>query len=128
MTFTPIFGHRRSGRKSIDQVPKNVAQFRAVWQSKKRAKTFDRKVRVGDWEGDLIGGEDNCQTIVSLVDRKSRLTLLHKVSGKTEQEVSAALIFRLQEDEGCVKTITFDVPVHRSWATLGHGQSLSRGE
>ena len=79
-----------------------------MWQSKKRAKTFDRKVRVGDWEGDLIGGKDNCQTIVSLVDRKSRLTLLHKVSGKTEQEVSAALIFRLQEDEGCVKTITFD--------------------
>ena len=30
------------------------------------------------------------------------------MSGKTEQEVSAALIFRLREVEGCVKTITFD--------------------
>ena len=43
-----------------------------------------------------------------MVDRKSRLTLLHKVSGKTKQEVSAALVSRVQEVEGCVKTITFD--------------------
>ena len=73
-----------------------------------RPKIVDRKVRVGDWEGDLIVGKGNRQAIVSLVDRKSRLTLLHKVSGKTEQEVSAALISRLQEVAGCVKTITFD--------------------
>ena len=73
-----------------------------------RPKIVDRKVRVGDWEGDLIVGKGNQQAIVSLVDRKSRLTLLHKVSGKTEQEVSAALIYRLEEVAGCVKTITFD--------------------
>ena len=73
-----------------------------------RPTIVDRKVRVGEWEGDLIVGKGNRQAIVSLVDRKSRLTLLHKISGKAEQEVSAALISRLQEVAGCVKTIAFD--------------------
>ena len=73
-----------------------------------RPKIVDRKVRVGDWEGDLIMGKGNQQAIVSLVERKSRLTLLYKVSAKTEQEVSTALISRLQEVAGCIKTITFD--------------------
>ena len=75
---------------------------------KERPRIVDRKARVGDWEGDLIVGTENCQAIVSLVDRKSRLTLLHKVCGKTKQKVSVALISRLQEVAGYVKTITFD--------------------
>lgn len=73
-----------------------------------RPAIVDRKTRMGDWEGDLIMGRGNRQAIVSLVERKSRLTFLHKVTGKTEQEVSTALIDRLQEVAGCVKTITFD--------------------
>lgn len=73
-----------------------------------RPAIVDQKIRVGDWEGDLIVGKNNHQAIVSLVDRKSRLAFLHKVSGKTEAEVTAAIIERLGSVKGCVRTLTFD--------------------
>ena len=52
-----------------------------------RPAIVDRKARVGDWEGDLIIGKGHKQAIVSIVDRRSRFTLLYKVQNKTEAQV-----------------------------------------
>ena len=108
VTFISISGHRRSARRSMAEVPANAAESPNRVGIEERPTIVDRKVRVGDWAGDLNVGKGSRQAIVSLVDRKSRLTLLHKVIGKTKQEVSSALISRLQEVKGCDKTITFD--------------------
>ena len=47
-----------------------------------RAAIVEKKVRLGDWELDLIIGTEQSGAIVSMVDRVSKLTKLIKVSKK----------------------------------------------
>lgn len=43
--------------------------------------------RLGDWEADTMTGKRHQQAILTLTERKSRFTLLGKVSGRTAQAV-----------------------------------------
>src|SRR5205085_1381641 len=81
-----------ANRKSIDQRPTMVAN----------------KERVGDWEVDTIIGKNHQQAIVSVVERKSKLTRLAKVERKTEAAVQAAVIQLLKPVAAWVHTITSD--------------------
>jgi len=47
--------------------------------------------RVGDWELDTIIGKGHKQAIVSLTERKSRLTLIAKVKHKSAKLVSQSV-------------------------------------
>jgi transposase, IS30 family len=67
----------------------------------------DRK-RVGDWEIDTIIGKNRKQAIVSIVERKSKLTLLKKVTAKTAEQVTQAIISVLLPICNSVLTITGD--------------------
>jgi len=78
------------GRRSIDERPKIV----------------DAKRRLGDWEADTIVGRNHRQAIVSLVERKSKLTRLVKVERNTADAVGRALTAQLRPLQ--VKTITSD--------------------
>jgi IS30 family transposase len=73
-----------------------------------RPKIVESKVRVGDLEADLIMGADHKGAILSLVDRHSKYTKLHILSGKTKLEVTAAIIKVLRRSKHCLKTITYD--------------------
>ena len=53
----------------------------------KRPKIVERKMRMGDWEGDTIIGAKQQGVILSLVDRKSKFTLLAKMEGKYASQV-----------------------------------------
>jgi len=85
---------RIPGRISIDQRPAVV----------------DKRSRVGDWELDTIIGKGHKQAIVSLTERKSRLTLIAKVKQKSAELVSqsvqrllvpiASKVFTLTSDNG----------------------------
>ncbi len=77
-------------RVLIDQRPQVVAQ----------------KARLGDWEADTIIGLCHQQAIVSLVERKSKLTRLAKVARNTAESVANAMTTQLESLE--VKTITSD--------------------
>jgi IS30 family transposase len=79
-------------RKSIDERPDVVA----------------KRERIGDWEADTIIGKNHHQAIVSLVERKSLLTRLEKVSRKTDQAVKRACIKALKPLADVVHTITSD--------------------
>ena len=68
----------------------------------------EKKVRLGDWELDLIIGTEQSEAIVSMVDRTSKLTKLIKVANKTAQEVKKALIERLGPVKKFVLTLTSD--------------------
>lgn len=65
------------------------------------------RVRIADWEGDLILGANQQGAVLTLIERKSRFTLLRALSGKYAQPVSDATIALLNWDER-VATITFD--------------------
>ncbi len=52
-----------------------------------RPKIVESKSRIGDWEGDTIIGAKQQGVILSLVDRKSKFTLLAKMEGKYTGQV-----------------------------------------
>ena len=63
-------------RKSIDERPVSVEQ----------------RLRLGDWEGDLIIGKNHQGAALTLIERKSRFTLIRKVDGKQALPVANAII------------------------------------
>jgi IS30 family transposase len=73
-----------------------------------RPAIVDTRSRLGDWELDTIIGKGHKQAIVSLTERKSRLTLIHKVERKTADNVSRAIIRLLKPLAHRVHTMTSD--------------------
>ena len=73
-----------------------------------RPAVVDARSRFGDWELDTIIGKGHQQVIVSLTERKSRYTLIHKVKRKTAADVSKAIIRLLLPLNNHVKTLTSD--------------------
>jgi IS30 family transposase len=70
-----------------------------------RPAIVETRTRLGDWEGDTVHGQN--ATLVTLVDRKSRFTLVKRVFSKTKTEVAAAMIELLQQVH-TVLTVTLD--------------------
>lgn len=79
-------------RKSIDERPEVVA----------------KRERIGDWEADTIIGKNHQQAIVSLVERKSLLTRLEKVTRKTDEADKRAALRQLLPLADKVHTMTSD--------------------
>ncbi len=63
------------------------------------------RARIGDWEGDTVYGQD--AHLVTLVDRKSRFTLIGKVDTKQSEAVADSMI-SLLDRVSTVHTITLD--------------------
>ena len=57
-----------------------------------RPKIVERKTRIGDWEGDTVVGKNHLGALVTLVDRKSKLTLIGKVNRYTADAVEKTII------------------------------------
>jgi IS30 family transposase len=73
-----------------------------------RPAVVDAKRRVGDWEADTIIGKGRQAALVSLVERKSKLTLLGRVARHTAQEVAQVTVTLLAPVAARVQTITAD--------------------
>jgi IS30 family transposase len=58
----------------------------------KRPNIVERKIRIGDWEGDTVVGRNHQGALVTLVDRKSKLTLIGKVNRYTAEAVEKTII------------------------------------
>lgn len=57
-----------------------------------RPAIVDQRLRLGDWEVDLLLGKDQQGAMVTLTERKSRFTLLRHVCGKQSAQVAQAVI------------------------------------
>lgn len=57
-----------------------------------RPEIVERKIRIGDWEGDTVVGKNHQGALVTLVDRKSKLTLIGKVNRYTAKAVEKTII------------------------------------
>ena len=80
------------GRVSIDERPVVV----------------ERRERVGDWEADTIVGKPGKAVIVSLVERRSRLTRLVKAACRKAADVETAMVRALTPLVDRVRTVTCD--------------------
>lgn len=76
--------HRRSGDRSFTNIVNGISIH-------ERSKNIDNRKSVGHWEGDLVSGSRNTH-IATLVDRKSRFTIILKLAGKDAESVHTALL------------------------------------
>jgi transposase, IS30 family len=84
-----------------------------------RPRVVDAKQRLGDWEADTIIGGHHRGAIVSLVERKSKLTRLGRVERNTADDVRRVLTAQLALL--VVKTITSD-----NGREFAHHQRIAR--
>lgn len=73
-----------------------------------RPAIVETRNRYGDWELDTVIGKNHQQALVTLVERKSRLTLIAKVIRKTAVNVSEAIVDLLSTLKPWVHTLTAD--------------------
>jgi IS30 family transposase len=66
------------------------------------------RTRIGDWEVDTLLGKRHRHAIVTLTERKSRLSLLAKVNQRTADQVGDAVIELLQPVADRLHTLTAD--------------------
>ena len=73
-----------------------------------RPAIVDAKSRLGDWEGDTVIGAAHQGVLVTLAERKSRYSLVKRVSSKHAQPVGNAVIELLRPHRKYCHTLTFD--------------------
>ena len=93
---------RRYGMKRFD----TRGQIKNRVSIDKRPKIVDKKIRIGDWEGDLIMGKNHKGALVTLVDRCSKKTRIVKVESKRSEAVFHAISKVLKRE--IVHTMTLD--------------------
>jgi IS30 family transposase len=74
-----------------------------------RPEVIEQRLRLGDFEGDTVLGPPGTGGLATLVDRKSRYTIIVKIQSKQADHVHEKLKGRLKElDEERRQSITFD--------------------
>lgn len=98
--------HRKyQSRKGIYELRGKIPRARPIH---KRPAIVETKERIGDFEADTIIGKDHEQSIVTLVDRHSKFTLMRKAPTKEAYEVTQAILSLMEPLRGIVQTITSD--------------------
>lgn len=91
-----LYKHLRIARKRRYRKRPNGRTSRGIIKNRvgieKRPGIVDQKKRFGDWEADTIIGKHHQGVLVSLVDRKSKLTLVGKIQRRTAAAVQETII------------------------------------
>ena len=91
-----MYKHLRIGGTKQRRKRRNSRDMRGMIKNRvgieARPAIVERKIRIGDWEGDMVVGKNHQGTLVTLVDRKSKLTLIGKVDHYTTEAVEQAII------------------------------------
>jgi len=73
-----------------------------------RPAVVDTKDRIGDWEIDTITGKNSKGYLITVVERRSKLTLIKRVPDKQSDEAAKAIIKLLRPYKDSILTITAD--------------------
>jgi IS30 family transposase len=92
--------------RSNDYMPRGTLIDRVMID--KRPQIVEKKSRIGDLEIDTVVGKNHKGFLVTVVDRKSKFTLIKNVPTKEAKVVTQALIEMLQPIKAVTKTITSD--------------------
>jgi len=106
-----LYKHLRHKNKKY-HYRNHIYQKRGIIKDRKmidtRPKIVEKKRRIGDLEIDTVIGKEHIGALVTVVDRKSKFTLIKKVPSKHAQIVTMALIEMLEPIKPILKTITSD--------------------
>lgn len=92
---------RYGGTRRINNIRNRVS-------IEERPGIVDSKQRYGDWEVDTVIGRQGGAVLVTLVERKSKLSLMGLTTNKTAHAVKDMLIRLLSSLSTCVYTLTYD--------------------
>ena len=91
-----LYKHLRIGGTKQRRKRRNSRDMRGTIKNRvgieERPAIVERKIRIGDWEGDTVVGKNHQGALVTLVDRKSKLTLIGKVDRYTAEAVEKTII------------------------------------
>ena len=91
-----LYKHLRIGGTKQRRKRRNSRDMRGTIKNRvgieKRPPIVERKIRIGDWEGDTVVGKNHQGALVTLVDRKSKLTLIGRVDRYTAEAVEQTII------------------------------------
>jgi IS30 family transposase len=97
---------RRRGKRPCRR---KTAPRCAAARIQNRPEVIEQRLRLGDFEGDTVLGPPGTGGLATLVDRKSRLTIIVKIQSKDADHVHERIKQRLKElDEEHRHSITFD--------------------
>lgn len=105
--YTHLRQSHKKRRKRYGK-PDARGQIRDRVSIEQRPAVVETKSRLGDWEIDLVVGRKQHGALVTLVERRSRYTVIGKVATKQADEVAAETIDRLQPYQAHTHTITAD--------------------
>jgi IS30 family transposase len=92
---------RQGGKDRRGKIPNRVS-------IEQRPEIVELRERIGDWEADTMIGAGQKGAIVTLVERKSRFTMMDKVERRTADATEEAIVRMLLPHILQVRTITFD--------------------
>jgi transposase, IS30 family len=91
-----LYKHLRIGGTKMRRKRRNSRDMRGVIKNRTGIELLpdivEIKTRIGDWEDDTIVGKDHKGALVTLVDSKSKLTLIGKVKKSTAQAVESEIV------------------------------------
>jgi IS30 family transposase len=73
-----------------------------------RPATVENRTRPGDWEGDTVVGKGHQGVLISMVERKSRYTVIGHSRTKCKDLVADEIIEKMKDYREVCKTITYD--------------------
>jgi len=73
-----------------------------------RPAVVQARSRIGDWEGDTVVGRGHTGVLLTLVERRSRYTLMRSLPNREAAPVSAAILELLRPHKAQCLTLTFD--------------------
>jgi IS30 family transposase len=119
--YKHIWSDKRSGGSLYKHLRRSNRRYKKRYGSKERRGRMrgrvsidlrpaivDAKSRIGDWEIDTITGKSSKGYMITVVERKSKLTLIKRVPDKQSDEMAKAIIKLLRPYKDSVLTITAD--------------------
>lgn len=95
-------------RKKRYGSPDRRGQIKGRISIDERPDVVNQRSRIGDWEADTVIGKQGGAVLVTLVERKTRWSMIGKASNRTAQEVTTVILKRLRPLMSQVQTLTYD--------------------
>jgi len=95
-------------RKKRYGTPDRRGQIKGRVSIDERPKVVNERSRIGDWEADTVIGKQGGKVLVTLVERKTRWSIIGKAPNRTAAEVRAVIVKRLLPLSEHVHTLTYD--------------------
>jgi IS30 family transposase len=95
-------------RKKRYGAPDRRGQIKGRISIDERPEIVNERSRIGDWEADTVIGKQGSAVLVTLVERKTRWSVIAKTPDRTAKKVQDVIVNKLLPLAPHVRTLTYD--------------------